>query len=395
MLAPFERECSSIDRFAFTFETTVGRSGNLSQFSNLMSWTQEEWDAWKQGTWGQQTAASPATPPSWTKPKDFGSPHGPSDKHDTNLPKTFHSDRNFYDTNEVYGLQFPRQVQASSWAQKHQLAGRDITSLKLHELCWQGWNNFALRSLAQGRYASILFARSIKEATFMSFLMQKFRESKADLDQFAHVYCDQQGLTVDSSLSESAQKSAKMKHLGDSIFYHCKQYQQQELCDAQERIKELEQQLVQAQKSAPTSSSVKTPSKRPSAEDPTSDNKKRRLPIASPASQKPVKPAQTLLQKAFDPNFEASKVLESQAPVSAVPQSTSKWIQNLNLDPKLKEELVQSCKSASATVKSLSEEELATLPQRAADFGFPVRLLTTAKDPDLLKIVLAACALAS
>ena len=84
----------------------------------------------------------------------IGSPHGPSDKHDTNLPKTFHSDRNFYDTNEVYGLQFPRQVQASSWAQQHQLAGRDITSLKLHELCWQGWNNFALRSLAQGRYAS-------------------------------------------------------------------------------------------------------------------------------------------------------------------------------------------------------------------------------------------------
>ena len=152
-----------------------------------MSWTQEEWDAWKQGTWGQQTAASPATPPSWPKPKDFGSPHGPSDKHDNNLPKAFHSDRNFYDTNEVYGLQFPRLVQASSWAQKHQLAGRDITSIKLHELCWQGWNNFALRSLAQGRYASILFARSIKEATFMSFLMHKFRESKADLDQFAEV----------------------------------------------------------------------------------------------------------------------------------------------------------------------------------------------------------------
>ena len=360
-----------------------------------MSWTQEEWDAWKQGTWGQQTAASPATPPSWPKPKDFGSPHGPSDKHDTNLPKAFHSDRKFYDTNEVYGLQFPRLVQASSWAQKHQLAGRDITSIKLHELCWQGWNNFALRSLAQGRYASILFARSIKEATFMSFLMQKFRESKADLDQFAEVYCDQQGITADSSLNESAQKSAKMKHFCEFIYNQCKPFQQQELVDAQERIRELEHQLVQAQKSAPTSSSVKPPSKRPSIEDPTPDNKKRRLPLASPASQKPVKPAQTLLQKAFDPNFESSKVLESQAPVSAVPQSTSKWIQNLNLDPKLKEELVQSCKTASATVKSLSEEERETLPQRAADFGFPVRLLTGAKEPDLLKIVLAACALAS
>ena len=240
--------------------------------------------------------------------------HGPSDKHDTNLPKAFHSDRNFYDTNEVYGLQFPRLVQASSWAQKHQLAGRDITSTKLHELCWQGWNNFALRSLAQGRYASILFARDIKEATFMSFFMQKFRESKADLDQFAEVYCDQQGITADSSLNESAQKSAKMKHFCEFIYNQCKPFQQQELVDAQECIRELEHQLVQAQKSAPTSSSVKPPSKRPSIEDPTPDNKKRRLPLASPASQKPVKPAQTLLQKAFDPNFESSKVLESQAP---------------------------------------------------------------------------------
>ena len=236
-------------------------------------------------------------------PQESGSPHGPSGQHDTDLPKTFHRDRNFYGTNEVYGLQFPCQVQASSWAQKHQLAGRDIMSLTLHELCWQGWNNFALRSLAQGRYASILFARSIKEATFMSFLMQKFRESKADLDQLADLYCDQQGIAVDSSVNESAQKSAKMKHFCEFIFNQCKPFQQQELCDAQERIRELEQQMVQAQKSAPASSSAQPPSKRTSAEDPTPDNKKRRLPIASQASPKPVKPAQTLLQKAFRSSF--------------------------------------------------------------------------------------------
>ena len=227
------------------------------------------------------------------------------------------------------------------------------------------------------------------------FLIQKFRESKADLDQFADLYCEQQGLVVDSSLNEPTQKSAKMKHFCDFIFNQCKPFQQQELCDAQERIRELEQQLVQAQKSAPASSSAQPPSKRASTEDPTPDNKKRRLPIAFPASQKPVKPAQTLLQKAFDPHFAACRVLDSQAPVSAVPQSTSKWIQNLNLDPKLKQELVQSCKAAAATVKSRSDEEREALPQRAAVFGFPVRLLTGAKEADLLKIVLAACALAS
>ena len=80
----------------------------------------------------------------------------------------------------------------------------------------------------------------------MSFLMQKFRKSKFDLDQFADRYCDQQGITVGSSLNESAQKSAKMRHFCEFIFNQCKPFQQQELCDAQERIRELEQQLVQA-----------------------------------------------------------------------------------------------------------------------------------------------------
>ena len=56
--------------------------------------------------------------------------------------------------------------------------------------------------------------------------MQKFRESKADLDQLADLYCEQQGLVVDSSLNEPAQKSAKMKHFCDFIFNQRKPFQQ-------------------------------------------------------------------------------------------------------------------------------------------------------------------------
>ena len=42
-----------------------------------------------------------------------------------------------------------------------------------------------------------------------------------------------------------------------------------------------------------------------------------------------------------------------------------------------------------------TEEEIHILHQRAADFGFPVRHLKEAIDGKILKIVLAACALAS
>ena len=71
---------------------------------------------------------------------------------------------------------------------KQQLAGREVTSIQLHEICWQGWNNYSLRALAQGRYVSVNFARSIKEATFISFMLQKIRESRGELMEDIDTY---------------------------------------------------------------------------------------------------------------------------------------------------------------------------------------------------------------
>ena len=51
--------------------------------------------------------------------------------------------------------------------------------------------------------------------------------------------------------------------------------------------------------------------------------------------------------------------------------------------------------SGSCHPEILHRRKVDILHQRAADFGFPVRHLEQAKDPEILKIVLAACALAS
>ena len=102
-----------------------------------------------------------------------------------------------------------------------------------------------------------------------------------------------------------------------------------------------------------------------------------------------------MTEKAFDPEFTASKVLSSNAPPTASAQATTKRIAKLRLKDGLKAQLQQSCKVAAATLKSCAEEEIHILHQRAADFGFPVRHLKEAKDGEILKIVLAACAVAS
>ena len=103
------------------------------------------------------------------------------------LPASFQPTREFYDTQEVFALTFPRKIQASAWATEHGLAGRNLEEIRLHEPTWQGWSNHNLRALTPGRYVSINFARSIKEATFISFLLQHVREHKLDFNQIAEV----------------------------------------------------------------------------------------------------------------------------------------------------------------------------------------------------------------
>ena len=88
------------------------------------------------------------------------------------------------------------------------------------------------------------------------------------------------------------------------------------------------------------------------------------------------------------------KVLGSNCPVTASSQATTKWISGLKLSNAKREELQQACKNACNIIRTLSEEDQEILTQRAADFGFPVRNLTSAKPVEVLKIVMSACALA-
>ena len=59
----------------------------------------------------------------------------------------FKPTREFYDTQEAFGLTFPRKIQARAWATKHGLVGRNLEEIRLHELTWQVWSNHNLCAL--------------------------------------------------------------------------------------------------------------------------------------------------------------------------------------------------------------------------------------------------------
>ena len=275
-----------------------------------------------------------------------------------------------------------------------------------------------LRALAQGSYVSIIVARSIKEAAFISYFLQHLREQKLNLDQFAECFCADAGIQVSSETPEHSKTTFRTKELAQFVVRQLQPYQTAELADAQDRIKELERQLAQQRKRTHSEAEIgpepisNSQSSQPSQSDGTAcDSKRVRLPFKSSPSQtipakgksknkplskgsSPQKGPRTLTEKAFDPAFTPSTVLGSNAPPTASPQAITKWIGKLRLTEQLKAQLQQSCKVAATTLKSCTEE-VDILHQRAADFGFPVRHLKEAKHAEILKIVLAACALAS
>ena len=100
------------------------------------------------------------------------------------------------------------------------------------------------------------FARSIKGATFISFLLQHVREHKLDLDQIAECFCADSGIQVASSVAENAKKSSRMKEVAQWVAKQLQPDQTPELADAQDRIEELEKQLAQQRERGPTEAEI-------------------------------------------------------------------------------------------------------------------------------------------
>ena len=138
---------------------------------------------------------------------------------------------------------------------------------------------------------SINFARRMKEATFISLLLQHVREHKLDLDQIAECFCADSGIQVASSMAESAKKSFRMKELAQWVAKQLQPYQTAELADAHDRIKELEKQLAQQRKRGPTETEIgaeptgRSQPSEPSQPEGEPSSKRVRLPFKSSPSQ--------------------------------------------------------------------------------------------------------------
>ena len=80
------------------------------------------------------------------------------------LPQTFISDALHLDSQKqptANGIPLMRKIESTPWTRKAGLNGREVSSVKLHELAYRGWHEQSLRHLSQGRFVSLLFCGSV------------------------------------------------------------------------------------------------------------------------------------------------------------------------------------------------------------------------------------------
>ena len=117
---------------------------------------------------------------------EFESPHGHGRKvHSLDLPTSFQSDSKYLDRNTCFGRQLYRNVCSTPWSNQVCIANRAVASIKVHELCYLGWQNHNLRALSAGAFVSVVFARSVRETQLVESLLRLCRTEHVDVESAA------------------------------------------------------------------------------------------------------------------------------------------------------------------------------------------------------------------
>ena len=94
---------------------------------------------------------------------------------DADLPDSYIQNDVHLDATEMWGLKLPQHVTTSQFSKDKDIAGKDVRTIRIIDLCYKGIENHGLRTLAAGRFVNIEFTRSTKESVFIHTLLQQLR----------------------------------------------------------------------------------------------------------------------------------------------------------------------------------------------------------------------------
>ena len=372
-------------------------SAHPSQQGNWWSSTDWQQGSWSDQSWQQNTTA-PQTPYKKRKLDEAGtaipthqshqdsstsahtlpttlsdvsfSPSGKQSGAPLDTPTSWKAAEGFHDVNYIARRQMPSTILPTPWSRKNQLAGIDPLDVPLHKVCYKAKENISLRWLAHGEFVSVVFCRNIKETVFIEKLLQNLRALNLDLDVVAtQAYMHEFNKSPDMSTPEK--KAAVQAYLAQKMVQPITQMLSPGLCQAAERVKTLEKQIIN-QGIVPLSA-----------------NAEQGPPTPGEASAQPTSSSADPFKDALQPDFEpTSRPLKNNGPTTHTPAAVNKWIKNLDLSDMQRKALEAASKRI--TSRNLDTDIKENLQNKAAEFGLSVSLLQNMKDPQLLQVILAA-----
>ena len=341
------------------------------------------------------TPEAKKTKDTWSSSWAEASPTGQAEK-ETTIPDQFKSTRTHYDSKSVFGKDFPKQMAATAWARLCGFQGRTYESLRLHELCYFGWNNVSLRYLMHGIYTSIVFTRSIKESMFTDKLLKVLRVEKIDIDEVAlSMYEKDKGQPATSNEEKDAALVIIISNIAAYMRDNTTNTENKRL---QQNISTLELKLAEAKGTTPKEDNAAS-KKRPALpvkndeeeEEEDSDDAK-----TEPSSKKKKKDQKEGEHPLTDMN-PTSKPLRAEAPTGSKAMDVTKWIKGLQGKAgtkKYKQIEDAVTKFEAYFKKNLNKAEATNLNEVVVAWGLPVTLAGSMKSAEVVRVLAVASVIA-
>ena len=359
---------------------------------------QSDWSEspWKSQAWN---SPEPKTPEKqwvnnqWQQSTSWGIPGG------ANMPASFTSADQHFDSNSVFGSPLFKVVQSTPWSRRCSIANKPLDQVTLADLSYRGWEEPALRWLSSGRYCSPVWRRNVPEAVFCAALLAALRDAKVDIDQTsASIWQD---LHPQETMPDKRQQATSfMLPLVKQIVQIFQTYKPSEVLNEQmETIERLQAELQDLKENGPKDTNPPSPTNtdRPPLKRARGSSAKAEVPKArakssvSKASDKEEDHTPPTVLQAFSIT-KPTNVLSGCSPKSNADFAVTAWLgKHLKEVPEARRtELTKYVKEVTESYKNTSEAAKPSLKQISEKWGLPKSLSSKLSEKSLLGLIATA-----
>ena len=329
--------------------------------------------------------------------------------------ESFQVSGEFLDFKEVRGLALSKTVRDTPISRRFNIAGRDIRTVRIVDLCYKGIENWYLRAISAGRFVNIEFTRSIKESIFISRVLKNMRpkqnsnEERFDLDKIGAAYA----ATNNKKFDTDEDKRDIYNDLADHLFRSLNQLAPtSDATKMQEKIRQLEMENSKLRANPTTkpkpkakASSIasyfgkdskkkdnnkgqnKGKDKEEEPEKDEEDEEEDQEDGDSDEEQEVLKPIRRATEE--------RKVLQKKFPKGPKAKAIEDWIKTLDFTHAKKLKIDKMANQVYQAFMSLDVADRVGCKEVVADWGAPIDFLTKVDTKGLIKLAAIAKALAA